>query len=212
MSIRSLMCSAALAAMITTSGAAHAATVDVVLTSNSFALSFQTVALEAGTWDIDLRTESIPGSPNWIAWNPWGTAPNVRGCDSTGANCERGWLNDYRITTSDGTSVGANVPRVAYATPELARNRRSAFEFVLDQAGDVLFSISNGPDILNNYAFNQGGLSLRLTLRDAPVQPVDPVDPTDPSVIPLPAGGVLLLSAFGLMGWASRRRRHTLAA
>jgi hypothetical protein len=42
--------------------------------------------------------------------------------------------------------------------------------------------------------------------------PVDPTDPTDPSVIPLPAGGVLLLSAFGLMGWASRRRRHTLGA
>jgi hypothetical protein len=42
--------------------------------------------------------------------------------------------------------------------------------------------------------------------------PIDPVDPADPSVIPLPAGGVLLLSAFGLMGWASRRRRHTLAA
>jgi hypothetical protein len=37
--------------------------------------------------------------------------------------------------------------------------------------------------------------------------PVDPTDPTIPSVIPLPAGGVLLLSAFGLMGWASRYRR-----
>ena len=37
--------------------------------------------------------------------------------------------------------------------------------------------------------------------------PVDPTDPIDPSVIPLPAGGLLLLSAFGLMGWASRYRR-----
>ncbi|MGY6634461.1 MAG: hypothetical protein ACXIU8_12065 [Alkalilacustris sp.] len=41
---------------------------------------------------------------------------------------------------------------------------------------------------------------------------VDPVDPTNPPVITLPAGGALLLSAFGLMGWASWRRRHTLAA
>lgn len=42
--------------------------------------------------------------------------------------------------------------------------------------------------------------------------PADPADPTNPSVIPLPPGGVLLLSALGLMGWASRRRRQTLSA
>ena len=42
--------------------------------------------------------------------------------------------------------------------------------------------------------------------------PADPADPTNPSVIPLPPGGVLLLSALGLMGWASRRRRQTLGA
>jgi hypothetical protein len=36
-----------------------------------------------------------------------------------------------------------------------------------------------------------------------------PADPADPPVIPLPAGGVLLLSALGLLGWASRRRRLT---
>jgi hypothetical protein len=47
-----------------------------------------------------------------------------------------------------------------------------------------------------------------------PVAPPPPpnTDPTNPSVIPLPAGGVLLLSAFGLMGWASRRRRHAPSA
>lgn len=42
--------------------------------------------------------------------------------------------------------------------------------------------------------------------------PVDTVDPADPSVIPLPAGGLLLLSALGFMGWASRRRQRSLTA
>jgi hypothetical protein len=205
MSIRSLIFSAALGAGIMAHGAAHAATVDVVLRSNSIDTSFQTVALEAGTWDIGLLA-TFTGL-GFISWNPWGT---TAGCVS-GTNCERGWLNDFLISTSDGTSVGVNVPRVAYGTPELARNNFSAFEFVLGQAGDVVFSISDGQTDVGQYANNLGGLSLRLTLRDAPVPPPPPPN-TDTSVIPLPAGGVLLLSAFGLMGWASRRRRHAPSA
>jgi hypothetical protein len=204
MSIRSVIFSAALGAGIMAHGAANAATVDVVLRSNSIDTSFQTVALEAGTWDIGLLA-SFTGL-GFISWNPWGM---TSGCVS-GANCTRGWLNDFRITTSDGTSVGVNVPRVAYALPELARNNFKPFEFVLGQAGDVVFSISDGTDP-SVYLNNQGGLSLRLTLRDAPAPPPPPPN-TNPSVIPLPAGGVLLLSAFGLMGWASRLRRHAPSA
>jgi hypothetical protein len=206
MSIRSVIFSAALAAGIMAHGAANAATVDVVLRSNSIDTSFQTVALQAGTWDINLLA-TFTGS-GFISWNPWGNS--TVGCVSD-ANCERGWLNDFRIRTSDGASVQANAPRVAYALPELARNNFKPFEFVLDEAGDVVFSISDGQTDEGQYANNLGGLSLRLTLRDAPAPPPPPPN-TNPSVIPLPAGGVLLLSAFGLMGWASWRRRHTLAA
>lgn len=183
-------------------GGATAATLDVVLTSNSITTSFQTVALAAGTWDIDLRTEIVPGSPNWIAWNAWGFAS---GCNSEGEDCATGWLSYYTIATSEGTTRVNELTR--YASAELARAAFGSFALVLGAEEEVTFGINDGSNPAT-YFDNLGGLSLRLTLRDAPPPP----NPDPPSVIPLPAGGLLLLSAFGLMGLASRRRRDTHGA
>jgi hypothetical protein len=187
----------AIVAGVLTAGVVHAApvSVDVVLTSNNINTSFQTVELGAGIWDIDLRTETVAGSPNWIAWNPWGFA-STPGCDASGANCDRGWLNDYRIKVGDNDSFGVNLPRIIYRTAELARDNFSSFALELSGTESVRFSISDGTNP-ETYLNNAGGLSLRLVLRDVP--------PPE-SVVPLPGTLPMVLSGLLLLGMRGRTR------
>lgn len=199
MTYRTISFGAAVVAGVLTAGVAHATPIDVVLTSNSFDTSFQTVELGAGIWDIDLRTETVSGSPNWIAWNPFG---DVAGCDIDGTNCERGWFNDYGIKVGDSDQFGVNLPRMTYSTAELARANFSSYALELSGTESVRFSISdgaNGPQ----YADNLGGLSLRLALRDAPVP--DP-DPGDVSVVSLPGTLPMLLTGLLMLGLRGRPR------
>lgn len=128
--------------------------------------------LTAGTYTV------TPFEGNYTSWNAWGP---TAGCDNNGANCTRGWINNYSINTPElGTFLLSDGGR--YATPELALINALSTTFTLLSDATVKFFISDAP-----YTDNVGGMSLNV------------------SQVPVPAAAFLFAPA--LVGFFGLRRK-----
>lgn len=111
--------------------------------------------LDKGVW----TAKPIPGDiPEMSAWNAWDG--EVSGCSAPN-NCDKGWLNRYRILSwqvnpERGELVIAGSSN-RYQTPELAVESAEATTFELAHAAPVTFLIGG------DYRNDKGGLSLELT-------------------------------------------------
>ncbi|NCR45096.1 MAG: hypothetical protein GPJ09_13265 [Microcystis aeruginosa SX13-01] len=115
------------------------------------------------------------------AWNAWGT---VQGCDANGANCQKGWFNNYSISSSEfSISQGTGT----YATPALALANGQNTAFTLTGDSNVYLFIGD-----SFYSDNIGGVSLKvMPISNPPVTSV----PETSSILGLLSLGVLGIGA-----------------
>lgn len=105
------------------------------------------------------RYEVVPVVGSFTAWNAWG---EVLGCVTPPTGCERGWLNQYTISSPDlGTRLVAD--GVRYETPAAAQAAAEPFGFTLAGAQTVSFRITD-----SNHADNLGGLTLSVAAVPVP--------------------------------------------
>jgi len=150
---------------------ANAAVVDLNALTTTTANPVE-LNLTAGTYNV------TPFAGTFTSWNAWGP---TSGCDNTGANCSRGWINNYSIDTPElGTFLVSDGGR--YATPELALMNALSTTFTLLSDATVKFFISDTP-----YTDNVGGMSLNV------------------SQVPIPAAAFLFAPA--LLGFLGLRRK-----
>jgi hypothetical protein len=149
---------------------ANAATVNLDALSNTN-LNPVELNLTAGTYNVN------PFMGAYTSWNAWGT---VSGCDSNGANCSKGWINNYSITTPTETIFTSN--GVRYKTADLALLNALSTSFTLLSDATVKFFIKD-----SNYSDNIGGISLNV------------------SSVPVPAAAFLFAPA--LLGFMGLRRK-----
>jgi hypothetical protein len=136
----------------------------------------------AGTYAVSAIGVTDGGMYN--SWNAWGGA--VQGCDSDGANCLYGWINNYAYSSTEFGTI-ASSDGIKYANSSLA----------LDNALDTMFTLSSDTYvnffILDSiYRDNIGGMSLNVTKTQTPVP-----EPT-----------TMLLFGTGLAGLAGSRLRR----
>jgi hypothetical protein len=148
----------------------NAATVNLdALTSTN--LNPVELNLTAGTYNVN------PFAGAFTSWNAWGSST---GCDSTGANCSKGWINNYSITTPTETIFTSN--SIRYASANLALLNSLSTSFTLLSDATVKFFIND-----SNYGDNIGGMSLNV------------------SAVPIPAAAFLFAPA--LLGFMGLRRK-----
>lgn len=124
----------------------------------------------------------VAGGGLFNAWSAW---PANFGCDVNGANCTRGFENEFEYQSA---SLGLHFVSdgVKYATDLLALSHAQSTVFTLTVAESVYFGLNDCPQCLSD---NRGGNSLLIA-----------------AVVPEPAGVLLLSACFiGLLG--SRRLR-----
>ena len=154
---------------------ASAAVVDLNSTSN---LNPVELNLTAGTYNVN------PFAGTFTSWNAWGP---TTGCDNAGANCTKGWINNYSIDTSE-TAAFLISDGGRYSTPELALLNSLSTTFTLLSDATVKFFIND-----SNYNDNTGGMSLNV------------------SAVPIPAAAFLFAPALlGFMG-LRRKAKNTVA-
>lgn len=93
---------------------------------------------EAGTYEISVL---------YGAWNPWFKSTGVTGCDSSGANCDTGWMwsmDIYQPDTFTYFRLGSKLDK--YADASLAYNAHSSDSLIINQAsdGDLWFFVKDG--------------------------------------------------------------------
>jgi len=110
------------------------------------------LALDAGTYNVNVIGVADGGLYN--AWNAWG---RTYGCDSSGANCTNGWVNNYTFSSAE-LGVQTFTDGIIYASSLLALDNAIDSTFTLTSAAVVDFYISDRP-----YYDNLGGMSLDVT-------------------------------------------------
>lgn len=145
------------------------------------------LALGPGTYEVTFAEDE------YTAFNRWSTSS---GCDANGENCRRGWENSAYVQTGadwpnhfllgNGGGYGP-VTGGGYfdsAADSLADAAAYFYRFTLNAATDVFFYIGD-----DNLGDNSGGVSLLVRS------------------VPAPAGWLLSLAGFGMIGLLLARRR-----
>jgi hypothetical protein len=159
---------------------ANAAVIDISA-RDDFGTTWVDLTLDAGTYNVTQIADTF------VAWNAWS---RVSGCDSSGMNCSTGWINSYRIASSELGEIKVNTSKSGntyyrYETPEIALANSQPFQFTISSQQVVSFYNADTPK-----SDNLGGLSLNVSAVP------------EPSTIGLMFGG---LGLVGLMAYRSRK-------
>ena len=173
---------APLAALLATASA-QAAPISVDVDARSSIGS--SVALGAGTWDVNY----VKGS--FTAWNGWSADSGT--CDPVTHQCPQsatGWFNTLEITYGGVDHLLGDGIRWSTADYALAGAQSlGSFQVTLNSAQNVQFWIPDFP-----YDDNRGGLSLQVSAAQAP------------GAVPEPRSIALSMAGLAIMAWVSRRR------
>ncbi len=110
------------------------------------------LSLDAGTYNvipIGVQDDGV-----YDAWNAWGF---TQGCDEDGANCTKGWLNTYYLSSSEFSEKVIS-DGIKYANATLALDNALSTSFILTSDADVSFYIEDSPS-----SDNVGGMSLNVS-------------------------------------------------
>lgn len=140
------------------------------------------LALDAGIYDVNVIGVAEGGLYN--SWNAWG---NTYGCNSSGADCTHGWVNNYTFSSTE-LGVQTFSDGIRYSSSLLALDHSVNSMFMLTSAAVVDFYI---PD--SSYSDNLGGMSLDVT---------EHLSVPEPSILALFCTGIIGL------GFARRRMLH----
>lgn len=155
--------------------------------SNEVASDAVKLALGPGTYEVTFTEDE------YTAFNRWSASS---GCDANGGNCRRGWENsayvqigvdwDNHFLLGNGGGYGpiADGGYFDSAADSLAHAAGYSYRFTLNSATDVFFYIGD-----DNLGDNNGGVSLLVRS------------------VPAPAGWLLSLAGFGMIGLLLARRR-----
>jgi len=107
---------------------------------------------ETGTYEVSVVSD---------AWNPWFNSTGVSGCDSSGANCDTGWMwsmDIYQPDTSTYFRLGSKTDK--YADASMAYSAHAGDYLTIDQTsdGDLWFFIKDGnPSDGQNFVWDNSG-------------------------------------------------------
>lgn len=220
-----LTASAAVALATGIASAANAAVVNIEATN----AGGTTVALGAGTYTVSLA--GIAGGGLYDGFSYW---PETEGCDSGGANCDKGWVNHFAIDfgsgglfdRTNGTGYGlAGGPgfRPVWDTAARALLEYSTRPLQSQSLSTIYASVNPNPP---NYFMAGTGVynnvigSVTFTLASA--QDVNFFLTDSPhsdnrggvslsvlsAAVPEPGTWAMMIAGFGLVGASMRRRRN----
>lgn len=147
--------------------------------AESYADRFVPFTLDAGTYSVTLFEGAF------MALSVWNS---IAGCDLDG-NCTKGWLAKYTIVDEQGGALLSYSSQTIRSTESaaLADAQADGPQTLINPADQTLYvGLFDSPT-----TDNQGGMSLRI-------------ENTTP--IPLPAGGLLVLSGLATLAAVRRRR------
>lgn len=147
-------------------GNSHAVIIDINSITNNESRPVS-VFFDAGTYDVSAIGVSDGGAYNsWNAWN-WG---QVYGCNSEGANCTVGWINNYYISSLEFGELFLS-DGIRYANSLLALANAVSTSFTLTSGAFVDFYIRDG--VNGSLAWdNRGGISLNANLPTKAPEPL----------------------------------------
>jgi len=162
---------------------AHGNIIDIDSIANNNLGNAVSISFAPGRYDVTPIGTSNGGA--YDAWN-WNFGI-VADCDGSGANCRKGWINNY-IVKVDGAPEQRISDGIKYLDPLLALDNALGTSFTLTAETNVSFYI---PDLVP--LDNEGGISLDVT------------------AVPVP--GAAWLFGTGILGlWRFRGNNPTEAA
>lgn len=121
---------------------------------NSTKLQPAIIFLTTGTYHADPMGTADGSQYFYTAWNAWGS---VSGCDPSGKNCRKGWLNSWGVFSEELSPTAGSSDMGAYQTEVRALRHAKGLTFTISFDQDVYFYIDD-PDYLDN----SGGISLQV--------------------------------------------------